>query len=105
VKLALKQASIPKGSSKKTVWEVRERLQPLPLPSLEGNEFLVQRILFDKVSRKFYLDIRTFEKVVIEKDGKPAETLRITDKGTCYDLDTWISCLPQAASLIRKYRK
>lgn len=95
---------MPKGSSRRDVWEVRERLPPLPLTTEDGNEFLMIRILFNKVNRKFYLDIRTFTKEVIEKDEQAVESFKITEKGNNFDLDTWASCLPKAAKLIRKYR-
>jgi len=67
--------------SKKTVWELIERSTPLHLEGYRDNEFLIIRVLYNKVDKKKYVDIRIYE----INNGIPKKT----DKGTYFPLKLW----------------
>lgn len=80
-KLACKYVSVKKGASKKGVWELLERNSPLHLEGYKDNEYVVVRVLYNKVDKKKYADIRIFE----VKDG----IAKKTNKGVYLPLSKW----------------
>lgn len=80
-KLARKEVSVRKGLSKTTVWEILERESPLHTQSYKGNEYLVVRVMYNKVDKKKYVDIRIFEM----NNG----VLKKTDKGVYLPIAIW----------------
>lgn len=92
--LAVKENKLKKGESKKTVWELLERVAPIPLKNKE-DEWIVMRILFNKVERKHYLDLRVFKRV----EGKFVKT----GKGIHLPVGEWSKQLTMIENLMVKY--
>lgn len=88
--------SVKKGLSKKSVWETLERVSPLHLNTHKGNEYLVIRVLYNKVDRKYYFDVRIFEL----QNGK----LKKTDKGVFLPIENWSQAKEILNAFERKYR-
>lgn len=81
--LATKQVSVKRGLSRIDVWEVLERELPLHLEGYKDNEYLVIRLLYNKVDKKKYIDIRVFSM----SNGK----LKKTNKGIYLPIPVWKS--------------
>jgi hypothetical protein len=82
--------------SKKGLWEVLERESPLHLESYKDNEYLVVRVMYNKVDRKKYMDVRIFEMT----NGKLVKT----DKGVYLPIQIWDNvkqCLNEIARRIK----
>lgn len=73
--------SVKKGMSRKSVWESLERETPLHLQSYKDNEYLVVRIMYNKVDKKKYYDVRIFELI----NG----ILKKTDRGVYLPIVIW----------------
>jgi hypothetical protein len=73
--------SVRKGLSKKGVWEILERESPLHLQGYKDNEYLVVRVMYNKVDKKKYMDVRIFEVT----NGKLVKT----DKGVYLPIQIW----------------
>jgi hypothetical protein len=82
--------------SKKGLWEVLERESPLHLESYKDNEYLVVRVMYNKVDRKKYMDVHIFEMT----NGKLVKT----DKGVYLPIQIWDNvkqCLNEIARRIK----
>lgn len=73
-----------------------ERVSPLHLNTHKGNEYLVIRVLYNKVDRKYYFDVRIFEL----QNGK----LKKTDKGVFLPIENWSQAKEILNAFERKYR-
>ena len=80
-KLARKEVRVKQGLSRIDVWETLERESPLHLEGYKDNEYLVVRLMYNKVDKKKYYDVRIFELY----GGK----MRKTNKGVYLPIDIW----------------
>lgn len=95
LRLAKKQVSVKKGFTRKTVWELLERSSPRKLNSYRGNEFIVVRILFNKVDKKYYVDLRIFELI--------GQKMKATTKGVSLPVENWGDIKQCLNQMQRKY--
>lgn len=86
-----------------TVWELLERVIPKQSRNLRDNEWIVIRILRNKVEDRKYLDIRIFRVEAEEFNGVKKEKLKKTSKGKLLPLNEWKKYLPTIIKLVRKY--
>ena len=86
-----------------TVWELLERVIPKQGRNLRDNEWIVIRILRNKVEDRKYLDIRVFRVESEEFNGVKKEKLKKTSKGKLLPLNEWKKYLPTIIKLVRKY--
>lgn len=80
-KLATKQARIKNEYSKLSVWETLERESPMHLDGFRGNEYIVVRLMYNKIDKKKYYDVRIFE----VQNG----ILKKTDRGIYLPIHVW----------------
>lgn len=93
--LAKREVKLKKEESKKTVWELVERLAPIYSRSYEGNEWIIVRVIYNKVERKKYIDVRIYKKV--------ENNFEKTDKGIYVSVENWDKLLLMIAKLLTKY--
>jgi hypothetical protein len=86
-----------------TVWELLERVIPIQGRNKKDDEWIVIRILRNKVEDRKYLDIRIFRKEAEEFNGVKKEKLKKTSKGKLLPLNEWRKYLPTIIKLVRKY--
>lgn len=86
-----------------TVWELLERVIPIQGKNKRDDEWIVIRILRNKVENRKYLDIRVFRKEAEEFNGVKKEKLKKTSKGKLLPLNEWKKYLPTIIKLVRKY--
>ena len=86
-----------------TVWELLERVIPIQGKNKRDDEWIVIRILRNKVEDRKYLDIRIFRKEAEEFNGVKKEKLKKTSKGKLLPLNEWKKYLPTIVKLVRKY--
>ncbi len=86
-----------------TVWELLERVIPIQGKNKRDDEWVVIRILRNKVEDRKYLDIRVFRKEAEEFNGVKKEKLKKTSKGKLLPLNEWRKYLPTIIKLVRKY--
>jgi hypothetical protein len=86
-----------------TVWELLERVIPIQGRNKRDDEWIVIRILRNKVEDRKYLDIRIFRKEAEEFNGVKKERLKKTSKGKLLPLNDWKKYLPTIIKLVRKY--
>lgn len=86
-----------------TVWELLERVIPIQGKNKRDDEWVVIRILRNKVENRKYLDIRIFRKEAEEFNGVKKEKLKKTSKGKLLPLNEWKKYLPTIIKLVRKY--
>jgi hypothetical protein len=86
-----------------TVWELLERVIPIQSRNKRDDEWIVIRILRNKVEDRKYLDIRIFKKEAEEFNGVKKEKLKKTSKGKLLPLNEWKKYLPTIIKLVRKY--
>lgn len=86
-----------------TVWELLERVIPIQGKNKRDDEWVVIRILRNKVEDRKYLDIRVFRKEAEEFNGVKKERLKKTSKGKLLPLNEWKKYLPTIIKLVRKY--
>lgn len=86
-----------------TVWELLERVIPIQGKNKRDDEWIVIRILRNKVEDRKYLDIRIFRKEAEEFNGVKKEKLKKTSKGKLLPLNEWRKYLPTIIKLVRKY--
>jgi hypothetical protein len=86
-----------------TVWELLERVIPIQSRNKRDDEWIVIRILRNKVEDRKYLDIRIFKKEAEEFNGVKKERLKKTSKGKLLPLNEWKKYLPTIIKLVRKY--
>ena len=86
-----------------TVWELLERVIPIQGKNKRDDEWIVIRILINKVEDRKYLDIRVFRKEAEEFNGVKKEKLKKTSKGKLLPLNEWKKYLPTIIKLVRKY--
>ena len=86
-----------------TVWELLERVIPIQGKNKRDDEWVVIRILRNKVEDRKYLDIRVFRKEAEEFNGVKKEKLKKSSKGKLLPLNEWKKYLPTIIKLVRKY--
>lgn len=86
-----------------TIWELLERVIPIQGKNKRDDEWIVIRILRNKVEDRKYLDIRVFRKEAEEFNGVKKEKLKKTSKGKLLPLNEWKKYLPTIIKLVRKY--
>ena len=92
-----------KMKQESTVWELLERVIPIQGKNKRDDEWVVIRILRNKVEDRKYLDIRVFRKEAEEFNGVKKEKLKKTSKGKLLPLNEWKKYLPTIIKLVRKY--
>lgn len=103
LKIAFKVVTY-KGERNK-VWELRERVVPRLLNSYEENEWLVARVLYNKIDKKDYIDLRIFKKVLRDesKEGENQYKMVRTNRGILLPVSVWQSHVDIILKLLVKY--
>ena len=88
---------------KEGIWELLERVIPIQGKNKRDDEWIIIRVLYNKVEDRKYLDIRIFKKIAEEFNGVKTEKFKRTSKGTLLPLNEWKKYLPTIIKLMRKY--
>lgn len=86
-----------------TLWELLERAIPVQGKNRKDDEWIIIRVLKNKVEDKKYLDVRVFKKEAEEFNGVKTEKFKRTSKGILLPLNEWKKYLPTIIKLVRKY--